>query len=676
MTLYTERYGRKDKADLHRSAMLGCYGQAENAEGTGTLDGKPSKVVIWRWLDEERGSRSTCYSILHQIENGPLVLAESGKEPRPIPVMDRAGRFAGRPSGETIDLNETARSCMAWIVNGRTTGEKHTAQYKPFTGAKPSSTRTGTRRLAHPIWIHPSVCDELREHGALYRRLGLLLEQLGATGRTAVTKHCRAPNRGWRRSPLGGDGKRQLYLWWTGADAAPAEGRKTPAQAVIVHAVREQGDNRKASVEGRIRVPGADRGQRHRRRHRRGTVDAGPDRRGGRKGERAGHSRTTGNREDDRPVARSREHQREVRALRNLVGGPGRDGKSTLRVLLLAGDRGGVHGLPNVGEPNQRPGRGGGAPGPQPQRTEQGPGENGLEQRPVGEVSRSAACGAAREAGRRGATGKRQHEYRHTGSDGSPRRRTCAARGGKAGIGNRAAREADAAARAIGTEGLAAVFPELAAATRAQLVLQDGRPDQSFGSVQYIVVDEIQDLTLLETGVITELALQIERQSGERPRVALAGDSGQRVRATGFEWSRLAGLLGSRLERPTRAQLDEHVRCPEKIAEVIERASGFYAGVKKERRPTRQLASSGRDHVEGQVIHVVAENEEEAAAVLGDALADRGHGVDDRREPAAHVAGREGGARNAAARDGQGARVPDDMPDRRGQKTWRPERPH
>ena len=45
--------------------------------------------------------------------------------------------------------------------------------------------------LAKPIWLHPSVSDTLREWSHLYRRLGLILEQLAAHGRTAIVKGSR-----------------------------------------------------------------------------------------------------------------------------------------------------------------------------------------------------------------------------------------------------------------------------------------------------------------------------------------------------------------------------------------------------------------------------------------------------------------------------------------------------
>jgi len=58
------------------------------------------------------------------------------------------------------------------------------------------------------------VSDTLREWSHLYRRLRLILEQLAAHGRTEIVKGCARPNRGWRRSPLGGARGSQYYLWW------------------------------------------------------------------------------------------------------------------------------------------------------------------------------------------------------------------------------------------------------------------------------------------------------------------------------------------------------------------------------------------------------------------------------------------------------------------------------
>ena len=84
-------------------------------------------------------------------------------------------------------------------------------------GFRPDSVprrRAEPKPLANPVWLHPSVSDTLRGWPHLYRRLGLILEQLAAHGRTAIVKGCARPNRGWRRSPLGGANGNQYYLWW------------------------------------------------------------------------------------------------------------------------------------------------------------------------------------------------------------------------------------------------------------------------------------------------------------------------------------------------------------------------------------------------------------------------------------------------------------------------------
>ena len=98
--------------------------------------------------------------------------------------------------------------------------------------------------LAKPIWLHPSVSDTLREWSHLYRRLGLILEQLAAHGRTAIVKGCARPNRGWRRSPLGGARGSQYYLWWgIAGSSGPADSCGAEPGTIVVRAVRHHDDH-------------------------------------------------------------------------------------------------------------------------------------------------------------------------------------------------------------------------------------------------------------------------------------------------------------------------------------------------------------------------------------------------------------------------------------------------
>ena len=89
------------------------------------------------------------------------------------------------------------------------------------------------------------MSDTLRGWPHLYRRLGLILEQLAAHGRTAIVKGCARPNRGWRRSPLGGANGNQYYLWWGIAGSrGPADSCGAGPGTIVVRDVRHHGDHR------------------------------------------------------------------------------------------------------------------------------------------------------------------------------------------------------------------------------------------------------------------------------------------------------------------------------------------------------------------------------------------------------------------------------------------------
>ena len=100
-----------------------------------------------------------------------------------------------------------------------------------------------TRRLEHPLWIHPEVQARLREHPALFQRLGLIIEQLAVRGRSSVAKTCQGANRSWNRAPLGGTGGRQYYLWWTTAGTDQGRRCKLPAGGIAVRAARHHDDH-------------------------------------------------------------------------------------------------------------------------------------------------------------------------------------------------------------------------------------------------------------------------------------------------------------------------------------------------------------------------------------------------------------------------------------------------
>lgn len=153
------------------------------------------------------------------------------------------------------------------------------------------------------------------------------------------------------------------------------------------------------------------------------------------------------------------------------------------------------------------------------------------------------------------------------------------------------------------------LFPELDFAAQAIDNLKHGSLPPGFSAITRIVVDEIQDLTLLELNVFLELSKAISRSRGRAPFMLLAGDEGQTVRPSGFEWGPVGDLISSQLKNPERFQLQESVRYPGRIAEVLEKAAKLYGTVNKATRPRRQSRVDPEDYRQAQVFHVAIQDQ-------------------------------------------------------------------
>ena len=159
------------------------------------------------------------------------------------------------------------------------------------------------------------------------------------------------------------------------------------------------------------------------------------------------------------------------------------------------------------------------------------------------------------------------------------------------------------------------MFPELAAAAAAaRLLSQQGLPEGM--EFDRLVVDEAQDLTLTEFWMLLELLRACRKRTGKSPWLLMAGDAGQRVEASGFEWGRYTELLSSRWRRPATFDLHEHVRCPSRIAAVVNRSNIFYSLVDKNRRPEKQQPAVESEHVTGHALYVRVERTEQANGLV------------------------------------------------------------
>ena len=481
--------------------------------------------------------------------------------------------------------------------------------------AVPSATGR-VREFPHPVWLHPDVSDDVRQWPHLYRRLGLVLRQLAAHRRTGIVKGCQNANQGWLRSPLGGHGGFQYYLWWTYQGSRCASKLTLPEGGIAVRAVRHHDDHR--------------------------TLDAGDD---------DSYLPLTTAEDLTEGVAGTPWTDVQTKfvtdraPVRTLMGRPG-SGKTTAlwhavearvneRVLYLTWSTS----LTRHAEEHFR------AFAPTDVSVDAmdfGTFIGEVIDRDVERISMERSRRLLNQAvTRMGRTTAGQWSQRlnalHAelravfvgqavpGTPGTVERGGLPQlsedgyrlrRGGANLERRKAVRALLQVARTLPEETLPTVFPELAAAADAFRCLRDRRIPNRFAGVDLVVVDEAQDLTLLELLSIVMLCREVDRKRGHAPRLLVAGDAGQTVRATGFRWGDLSTLLTEGLRPPKAFRLDEHVRCPKRIAGVVDASASLYTTINKDLRPGKQHKQTGSEHVEAHVIETVVDGPEEAARLI------------------------------------------------------------
>ncbi len=469
--------------------------------------------------------------------------------------------------------------------------------------------------LRHDIWLHGDAWDRLDRWPQLRKRFGLVLQHLAAHGRTTIVKGCGSGNPGWRRSPLGGSNGMHYYLWWTLRGSQAAKDLDLPGGAILVRSIRHHDEHE--------------------------PLDAG---------QIGGYQRLAKPEELDDIAddpAWTDEQSRFVRddsPVRLLHGRPG-SGKTTALWKALEARSGDRVLYLTWSSDLARVAR--------ERFASFAPVDVHVETRDfstfVGEIrgvdtpTLTLHASRARFRDTLARLGMdvagpwaRQRDALHAemrailfgraipGADGCISeggvcrlgdRSYRELRGGYAGVGEKAAKALLKVARFFPGDGVRAVFPELVAAVEAIERLQGGVPE-GFESFDRIVVDEAQDLTLVETAVVVELCRAIGLARRRGPWLLMAGDEGQTVRPTGFEWARLNDLLALRVGRPEKFQLGEHLRCPRRIAEVVDRASESYRGILKTRRPAKQKRQVAGEHVDAHLLHVQIGDPAEAVDLL------------------------------------------------------------
>ncbi len=471
--------------------------------------------------------------------------------------------------------------------------------------------------LKRPLWLHESVPDELTNRSNLRRRLGLVLQHLAAHGRTSVVKGCRGENSGWRRTPLGGNGGMQFYLWWAPQGSPPLDGVENGA-GIYVRAVRHHDNHEKLSVGDTRR-------------------DYYP----------LSQNNIVGTDEDFTSQPWTDNQRRFVddsSAVRVLIGRPG-SGKTTAlwqaiesrdndRVLYVSWSRELVQTAKERFDSFAPMGVEvtgydfvtllGRICGRDIARLTYSQSRAAfarlLEKLHVGRdklgtwADREDSLYAEMRAIMLGRAIPGELGTTYLGTDFGAGRLAWLTdaeytelRAGSGGIGKQAAaafvKIVDLVQRHAAQE-VSAVFPELAAAAESIDLLRGNNVPEGLTDLDRVVVDEVQDLTLIELSVLVELCLAVARHRNTSPWLLLAGDEGQTVQPSGFEWARLKDLLDTRLTRPHEFVLDESVRYPPRIAHVIDNAQKLYVGLHRRERPANQRRQLSDETLEALLCYV------------------------------------------------------------------------
>ena len=146
-------------------------------------------------------------------------------------------------------------------------------------------------------------------------------------------------------------------------------------------------------------------------------------------------------------------------------------------------------------------------------------------------------------------------------------------------------------------------FAELDLAWKAVQHLRASGPGV-FAEFDCLALDEAQDLTPIEALVIVELA----RCLGKDLTFLIAGDEAQTVRPTDFEWGWFHDLLHHRLASPFDVKLQVNLRSPVRIATLVNRAWDLYGSLAKQERPSGSGVAEIDENAGDQIIYCTAKS--------------------------------------------------------------------
>ncbi|MBL8679840.1 MAG: hypothetical protein JNK05_11775 [Myxococcales bacterium] len=132
--------------------------------------------------------------------------------------------------------------------------------------------------------------------------------------------------------------------------------------------------------------------------------------------------------------------------------------------------------------------------------------------------------------------------------------------------------------------------------------------DRREWTYDWILVDELQDLTLAEQWLLIDILARMGAKTTHRPGIVVAGDEAQTVRFTAFEWGPFGDLLSSRLAVTKGKERGEHellanLRAPRDLALFLEgMRRDLYHRLYKQQRPRGRLESEAGDSTVGRIV--------------------------------------------------------------------------
>ncbi|MEM7535908.1 MAG: UvrD-helicase domain-containing protein [Chloroflexota bacterium] len=131
-------------------------------------------------------------------------------------------------------------------------------------------------------------------------------------------------------------------------------------------------------------------------------------------------------------------------------------------------------------------------------------------------------------------------------------------------------------------------FRDQRAARNALTTLLSGEYPTWIRSLDALIIDEVQDLTLLQIAFLCELIHVRVQQKRTAPLMfTVAGDESQIVQPSGFDWGMTKLMLGEQLGTwPEEFEFQHQRRSPANLGRLIDRTWRFYSYLPKNLRPS------------------------------------------------------------------------------------------